>query len=113
MQEEGRSIGLVNKLRAYNLQDTGLDTVEANLELGFEADQRSYRAAMAILQDPQVYSIRMLTNNPLKLAEFEDSQVQVVSRMPLTVQLKDENLHDMQTKRDRLGHLLDLRSRTP
>ena len=113
LRQEGRGIGLVNKLRAYNLQDTGLDTVEANLELGFEADHRTYQAAVAILQDLQVHRIRLLTNNPQKLAEFEDSRIQVVGRIPLNVQPNGENLHYMRTKRDRLGHLLDLRSWTP
>jgi GTP cyclohydrolase II len=110
LRQEGRGIGLVNKLRAYNLQDTGLDTVEANLELGFEADQRSYEAAVAILQDLQVYHIRLLTNNPQKLAAFADSRIQVVARIPLTVQPNGENLQYMRTKRDRLGHLLNLQS---
>ena len=104
---------MVNKLRAYNLQDTGLDTVEANLELGFEADHRSYKAAVAILQDLQVFHIRLLTNNPQKLAEFEGSRIHVSARLPLTVQPNGENLDYMRTKRDRLGHLLDLQSWTP
>jgi len=111
LRQEGRGIGLVNKLRAYNLQDTGLDTVEANLELGFEADQRSYEAAVAILQDLQVHHIRLLTNNPQKLAAFANSRIQVVARISLTVQPNGENLHYMRTKRDRLGHLLNLQSR--
>lgn len=113
LRQEGRGIGLVNKLRAYNLQDTGLDTVEANWELGFEADHRNYEAAVAILQDLQVHRIRLLTNNPQKLAEFTDSRIQVVARIPLNVQPNGENLHYMRTKRDRLGHLLDLQSWTP
>jgi 3,4-dihydroxy 2-butanone 4-phosphate synthase/GTP cyclohydrolase II len=93
--------------------DTGLDTVEANLELGFAADQRSYEAAVAILQDLQVHRIRLLTNNPQKLAEFADSRIRVVARLPLNVQPNGENLHYMRTKRDRLGHLLDLQAWTP
>ena len=112
LRQEGRGIGLVNKLRAYNLQDMGLDTVEANLELGFEADYRNYKAAVAILNDLQVYAIRLLTNNPEKLAEFEGSQVQVVARIPLQVQPNRENLQYIRTKHIRLGHLLDLRSWT-
>lgn len=110
LRQEGRGIGLVNKLLAYNLQDTGLDTIEANLELGFEADQRSYQAAVAILQDLQVERIRLLTNNPQKLAEFEDSRIQVVERLSLSVEPNGENLHYMRTKRDRLGHFLDFHS---
>ena len=112
LRQEGRGIGLVNKLRAYNLQDMGLDTVEANLQLGFEADYRDYKAAVAILNDLQVYAIRLLTNNPEKLAEFEGSRVQVVARVPLQVQPNRENLQYIRTKHNRLGHLLDLRSWT-
>jgi 3,4-dihydroxy 2-butanone 4-phosphate synthase/GTP cyclohydrolase II len=112
LRQEGRGIGLVNKLRAYNLQDTGLDTIEANLELGFEADYRDYKAAVAILNDLQVYAIRLLTNNPEKLAEFEGSRVQVVARIPLQVQPNRENLQYMRTKHNRFGHLLDLQSWT-
>jgi 3,4-dihydroxy 2-butanone 4-phosphate synthase/GTP cyclohydrolase II len=110
LRQEGRGIGLVNKLRAYNLQDTGLDTVDANLELGFKADHRDYKAAVAILEDLQVHRIRLLTNNPEKLAGFEGSQVRVVERIPLQVKPNDENVHYMRTKRDRLGHLLDVQS---
>lgn len=112
LRQEGRGIGLVNKLRAYNLQDIGLDTVEANLELGFEADYRNYKAAVAILNDLQVYAIRLLTNNPEKLAEFKGSRVQVVARIPLQVQPNRENLQYIRTKHTRFGHLLDLRSWT-
>jgi 3,4-dihydroxy 2-butanone 4-phosphate synthase/GTP cyclohydrolase II len=112
LRQEGRGIGLINKLRAYNLQDTGLDTVDANLELGFQVDYRNYKAAVAILEDLQVYRIRLLTNNPEKLAGFEGSQVQVVERIPLHVKPSSENLHYMRTKRDRLGHLLDVQSWT-
>lgn len=112
LRQEGRGIGLVNKLRAYNLQDRGLDTVDANLELGFRADHRDYKAAVAILEDLQVRRIRLLTNNPEKLAGFEGSQVLVTERIPLHVKLSGENLHYMRTKRDRLGHLLDVQSWT-
>ena len=107
LRQEGRGIGLVNKLRAYNLQDRGLDTVEANLALGFKADHRTYHAAVAILADLGIGTIRLLTNNPDKLTEFEDSTIHVASRMPLSVTPTQENLHYLQTKRDRLGHLLD------
>jgi GTP cyclohydrolase II len=112
LRQEGRGIGLVNKLRAYNLQDRGLDTVDANLELGFEADHRDYKAAVAILEELQVYRIRLLTNNPDKLAGFEGSHVRVMERIPLHVKLSSENLRYMRTKRDRLGHLLDVQSWT-
>lgn len=112
LRQEGRGIGLVNKLRAYNLQDTGLDTVDANLELGFQADHRNYQVAVAILEDLQVRRIRLLTNNPEKLAGFKGSQIRVVERIPLHVQPNGENRDYMRTKRDRLGHLIDVQSWT-
>ncbi len=112
LRQEGRGIGLVNKLRAYNLQDRGLDTVEANLALGFNADHRTYHAAVAILADLRIESIRLLTNNPDKLTEFEGSPIHVASRLPLSVAPTQENLHYLQTKRDRLGHLLDFEQET-
>ncbi len=107
LRQEGRGIGLVNKLRAYNLQDRGLDTVEANLALGFQADHRDYQAAVAILADLQIKTIRLLTNNPDKLAQFTDSPIRVAARVPLAIRPTHENRQYLQTKRDRLGHLLD------
>ena len=107
LRQEGRGIGLVNKLRAYNLQDRGLDTLEANLALGFKADHRDYRAALAILADLQIETIRLLTNNPDKVSEFEGSAIHVAARMPLNIPPNQENLHYMKTKRDRFGHWLD------
>lgn len=109
LRQEGRGIGLVDKLRAYELQDNGLDTVEANLELGFEPDQRDYDAAVAILEDLGVNSVRLLTNNPGKVSGFEGSSIAVVERVPLQVHPNHENFDYLRTKRDRLGHLLDLR----
>jgi 3,4-dihydroxy 2-butanone 4-phosphate synthase / GTP cyclohydrolase II len=112
LRQEGRGIGLVNKLRAYNLQDRGLDTVDANLALGFKVDQRDYQAAVSILEDLHIGTIRLLTNNPDKLSEVEGSTIQVVARMPLQIRPNDENLTYMRTKRDRLGHLLDFECNT-
>ena len=108
LRQEGRGIGLVNKLRAYNLQDKGLDTVEANQHLGFAADHRDYKAAIAILEDLQVSSIRLLTNNPNKLSGFNASSIQIVQRVPLEIHPGVENINYLRTKRDRLGHLLEL-----
>ena len=112
LRQEGRGIGLVNKLRAYNLQDRGLDTVEANLALGFKADHRDYQAAVEILADLQIGTIRLLTNNPDKVSEFDGSTIHVASRIPLHVRPNQENLHYLRTKRDRCGHLLDFECET-
>ena len=108
LRQEGRGIGLTNKLRAYQLQDNGRDTVEANLELGFEADPRHYRTAIAILEDLGILSIRLLTNNPGKISDFEGSPIRLVERLPLQIYPNHENIDYLRTKRDRLGHLLDL-----
>ncbi|MFT4289245.1 bifunctional 3,4-dihydroxy-2-butanone-4-phosphate synthase/GTP cyclohydrolase II [Nocardioides sp.] len=109
---EGRGIGLVAKLRAYALQDAGRDTVDANLDLGLPADARHYAAASQILRDLGVSSVRLLTNNPQKVADLEDYGVAVVERVPLTSHPNDHNIAYLRTKRDRMGHVLpDLDSR--
>ena len=108
LRQEGRGIGLMNKLRAYELQDKGLDTVDANLELGFQPDPRDYESAIAILLDLGVTEVRLLTNNPKKLSGFDDSPVDVVERVPLQTHPNRENHEYLRTKRDRLGHILDL-----
>ena len=105
LRQEGRGIGLLNKLRAYNLQDEGLDTVEANIHLGFEPDQRDYSVAVDILEDLGVMAIRLLTNNPNKVAAFERSRVRVIERVPLVVSETAENANYLETKRRRLGHM--------
>jgi 3,4-dihydroxy 2-butanone 4-phosphate synthase/GTP cyclohydrolase II len=107
LRQEGRGIGLLNKLRAYNLQDSGLDTVDANLHLGFGADQRDYAVAVAILEDLGVRTIRLLTNNPDKVAAFEQSSIQVATRIPLIVPVTDHNREYLTVKRLRLGHFLE------
>lgn len=107
LRQEGRGIGLWNKLRAYELQDNGFDTVEANLHLGFQPDHRNYTAAIAILKDLGVKSVRLLTNNPEKAWYFEESSVRLIKRIPLQISPNHENVHYLRTKRDRLGHLLD------
>jgi 3,4-dihydroxy 2-butanone 4-phosphate synthase/GTP cyclohydrolase II len=104
---EGRGIGLLHKLQAYQLQDRGLDTVDANLELGLPADARDYGTGAQILYDLGVRSMRLLTNNPAKRAGLEGYGLSVLGREPMPVRPHPENLHYLRTKRDRMGHLLD------
>ena len=103
---EGRGIGLGKKLRAYNLQDQGLDTVDANLKQGLPVDSRDYYFAARILQDLGVSEIRLLTNNPKKRSGLESSGIDVVSRVPLEISPTEENLRYLETKKTRLGHIL-------
>jgi 3,4-dihydroxy 2-butanone 4-phosphate synthase/GTP cyclohydrolase II len=103
---EGRGIGLVAKLQAYQLQDGGRDTVDANLDLGLPADARHYGAATQILRDLGIGSVRLLTNNPDKVASLEEYGVPVAERVPLTPRPNDHNIGYLLTKRDRMGHQL-------
>ena len=107
LRQEGRGIGLHNKLRAYRLQDGGLDTVDANLALGFPADGRDYGIAMQILLDLGVRKLRLLTNNPDKLAGLEGYGLEIVERVPLEITPNEFNINYLETKRTRMGHLLD------
>jgi 3,4-dihydroxy 2-butanone 4-phosphate synthase / GTP cyclohydrolase II len=105
---EGRAIGLSHKLRAYELQEVrGLDTVEANEELGFAADPRDYGTGAQILKDLGVRSMRLLTNNPAKRAGLERYGLQIVERVPLEIPAREENIEYLRTKREKLGHLLE------
>jgi 3,4-dihydroxy 2-butanone 4-phosphate synthase/GTP cyclohydrolase II len=106
MAQEGRGIGLLNKLKAYELQEEGLDTVEANLELGFPADAREWGIGNQILADLGLTTIRILTNNPRKLAGIEGFGLTVVEQVPLEVPPHAENVRYLRTKRDKLGHRL-------
>ncbi|MGI9658405.1 MAG: bifunctional 3,4-dihydroxy-2-butanone-4-phosphate synthase/GTP cyclohydrolase II [Gaiellaceae bacterium] len=106
LAQEGRGIGLLNKLRAYELQDGGLDTVEANVELGFEADMREYGIGSQILADLGLTTIRILTNNPRKLAGIEGFGLSVVEQVPIVVDSNDVNRRYLETKREKLGHQL-------
>lgn len=106
MRQEGRGIGLTNKLRAYALQDQGLDTVEANLALGFPADLRDYGIGAQILCDLGLSSIRLLTNNPRKVVGLAGFGLKIVERVPIVVKPNPRNLRYLVTKRDRLGHIL-------
>ena len=105
---EGRAIGITHKLRAYELQDRGRDTVEANLELGFQADQRDYGIGAQILYDVGVRSMRLLTNNPGKRAGLEGYGLRISERIPLQTEPTAQNVGYLRAKREKLGHLLDL-----
>lgn len=108
MRQEGRGIGLVNKLKAYNLQDQGLDTVEANLKLGFKADLRDYGIGAQILRDLGVTKMALLTNNPKKIVGLEAYGLEVVARYPIEIAASDESKEYLVCKRDRMGHLIEV-----
>ena len=108
LRQEGRGIGLAEKLRAYNLQDDGLDTVEANLALGHPVDQRDYGMAAAILKDLGVSSVRLITNNPQKITEMEECGIRVVDRIATMPTVYADNAAYLLTKAQRMNHLLNL-----
>jgi GTP cyclohydrolase II len=104
---EGRGIGLANKIRAYQLQDQGQDTVEANLALGLPVDTRDYQVAAQILNDLGVKTIRLMTNNPKKMKKLADYGMQVVERIPVLTAHTPHNIGYLRTKQQKLGHMLD------
>ena len=108
LRQEGRGIGLINKMKAYNLQDEGMNTAEANVHLGFEIDERDYSIAISILKDLGVKSVLLMTNNPDKIESLQDSEIEVVGRIPLEIKPHQENKSYLQTKRNIMGHLLDV-----
>jgi 3,4-dihydroxy 2-butanone 4-phosphate synthase/GTP cyclohydrolase II len=106
MRQEGRGIGLHNKIKAYSLQDGGLDTIEANERLGFESDLRHYGIGAQILLDLGIRKIRLLTNNPKKVVGLSGFGLEIVERVEVEVPPNGENLHYLQTKRSKMGHIL-------
>jgi 3,4-dihydroxy 2-butanone 4-phosphate synthase/GTP cyclohydrolase II len=106
LDQEGRGIGLLNKLKAYELQDAGHDTVEANRRLGFKPDLRNYGIGAQILLDLGLSTIRILTNNPMKLVGIEGYGLRIVERLPIIPPRTNENAGYLDVKRDKLGHLL-------
>ena len=107
LRQEGRGIGLTNKVHAYALQEEGLDTVDANLHLNLPADGRDYSVAAAILHDQGVKQVRLLTNNPKKVLGLEAGKIEVVERVPHEIMPRPENQEYLKTKADKLGHLLE------
>ena len=108
MRQEGRGIGLRDKIKAYKLQDKGHDTVEANLMLGFPPDLRDYGIGAQILADLGIKKIRLMTNNPKKIVGLEGYDLEIVERIPIEVPVTRENAFYMQTKRDKMGHILSM-----
>jgi 3,4-dihydroxy 2-butanone 4-phosphate synthase/GTP cyclohydrolase II len=106
MRQEGRGIGLANKIHAYALQESGLDTVEANEMLGFDADLRDYGIGAQILSELGLREIRLLTNNPRKIVGLEGYRLKIVERVPIVCEAGDHNRRYLETKKSKLGHML-------
>jgi 3,4-dihydroxy 2-butanone 4-phosphate synthase/GTP cyclohydrolase II len=106
MRQEGRGIGLHNKIKAYSLQDTGLDTIEANNQLGFDSDLRHYDIGAQMLLDLGIKKIRLLTNNPKKVVGLTGLGLEIVDRVEIEVPPNDENIRYLRTKRAKMGHIL-------
>ena len=107
-QQEGRGIGIINKIRAYALQDEGADTVEANENLGFEVDAREYQQCAEVLFDLGLCKVKVMSNNPDKIRALEEAGLKVVERIPIEVEAKEPAAHYLKTKKEKLGHLIDL-----
>jgi 3,4-dihydroxy 2-butanone 4-phosphate synthase/GTP cyclohydrolase II len=108
MNQEGRGIGLYNKIKAYKLQEQGRDTVEANLELGFRVDERDYGVGANIMHELGLGKLRLITNNPKKRAGLEGYGLKIVENIPIEIEPNEYNKFYLQTKKDKLGHFLDL-----
>lgn len=108
-QQEGRGIGIVNKIRAYALQDQGADTVEANVRLGLEVDLREYKQCAEILYDLGLCNVKVISNNPLKLRALEEAGLKIVERVSIEVDATEDAAGYLRTKKEKLGHLLDLK----
>ena len=108
LRQEGRGIGIINKLKAYQLQDLGLNTIDANIHLGLEVDARQYDNAVAMLQDLAIDRIRLLTNNPEKIESFDQSSIHIEDRVPIIIRPQQENRDYLKTKKNKMGHLFDL-----
>jgi len=107
LRQEGRGIGLINKIKAYALQDQGQDTVEANINLGFKADQREFEVAAELLSSLGIQKIRLMTNNPIKVEALKAANIDVVERVPMKYGKNPHNEHYLSTKRGKMGHLLE------
>lgn len=107
LRQEGRGIGIINKLKAYNLQDNGLNTIDANIHLGLEVDARQYDIAIQMLRDLGVRQLCLLTNNPEKIMALEHSEIEVIRRVPLIIEPQDENIDYLMTKQRDMGHLFN------
>lgn len=106
MNQEGRGIGLMNKIKAYKLQEEGLDTVDANLHLGFKADERDYGVGASIMHELGINKVRLMTNNPVKRVGLEGYGIEIVDNVPIEVSINEHNERYMKTKKDRMGHQL-------
>jgi GTP cyclohydrolase II len=108
LRQEGRGIGLINKLKAYKIQDTGVNTADANTHLGLEVDAREYDTAITIMKNLGIKKVKLLTNNPDKIAAIELSDIEVEKRIPLIIPPKKENHDYLKTKQDLMGHLFKI-----
>lgn len=108
LRQEGRGIGIINKLKAYRLQEQGFDTIDANLHLGLEVDARQYDVAVSMLHDLEVREIELLTNNPDKIDAFEQSDISIRKRIPIVIQPQKENTDYLRVKQTSMGHLFDI-----
>jgi 3,4-dihydroxy 2-butanone 4-phosphate synthase/GTP cyclohydrolase II len=108
LRQEGRGIGLIPKLKAYNLQDKGANTLDANVHLGYAPDQRNYQDAVAILRDLGINKVRLITNNPLKVDALNKAGIEVTERVPIVIPPQAENLDYQRTKQELMGHILGI-----